>query len=145
MFGNISARLSWRGLLLSLCLLPAAQAFGAYSCTATPSNTGGTFFQLDLSVTNTGTTALSGCTVTLNFPEQVTVTNAWNAGWTPGTGTSFQFTNCCGWQLPAPGATASNVVGVQGNHDGSFMAPACVGDGGASSSSSSSTSSSSSS
>ncbi|HEX5055699.1 MAG TPA: hypothetical protein VFX02_04290, partial [Gammaproteobacteria bacterium] len=58
------------GMLLSSLLL-GNQAFAAYTCTATPSNTGGTFFQVDVSVTNSGTTALSSWTVTLNFPEQV--------------------------------------------------------------------------
>ncbi|HEX5056452.1 MAG TPA: hypothetical protein VFX02_08130, partial [Gammaproteobacteria bacterium] len=53
-------------LLSSLSL--GSQAFAAYTCTATPSNTGGTFFQVDVSVTNSGTTALSSWTVTLNFP-----------------------------------------------------------------------------
>ena len=120
------------GMLLSglvLCLLLNGQAFAAHSCTATPSNTGGTFFQVDVSVTNTGTSALSGWTVTLNFPEQVTVTNQWNVGARTGAnpGTSFQFTNCCSWQLPPPGATVINAFGVQGNHDGSFMAPSCTG------------------
>jgi hypothetical protein len=55
------------GMLLSGLLL-GGQVFAEHSCTATPSNTGGTFFQVDVSVTNTGTTALSGWTVTLNFP-----------------------------------------------------------------------------
>jgi hypothetical protein len=84
---------------------------------------------VDISITNTGTTALTGWTVTLNFPETVTITNQWNVGSRTGTnpGTSFQFTNCagCNWQLPPPGATVSNAFGVQGNHDGSFMAPVC--------------------
>ena len=120
------------GLLLSclaLGLLLNGQAFAAHSCTATPSNTAGTFFQVDVSVTNTGTAALSGWTVTLNFPEQVSVTNQWNVGTRSGAnpGTSFQFTNCCSWQLPAPGQTSANAFGVQGNHDGSFMAPSCNG------------------
>src|SRR5678816_3706814 len=99
------------GMLLPALLL-GNQTFAAYTCTATPSNTGGTFFQVDVSVTNTGTTALSGWTVTLNFPEQVTITNQWNttrSGANPGA--SFQFTNCCSWQLPAPGQTAANVFG----------------------------------
>src|SRR5688572_31547622 len=69
------------GMLLSSLML-GNQAFAAHSCTATPSNTGGTFFQVDISITNTGTTALTGWTITLNFPETVTVTNAFNsAGW----------------------------------------------------------------
>src|SRR5687767_1086754 len=115
------------GMLLSSLLL-GNQAFAAYACTATPSNTAGTGFQVDVSVTNSGTTAISSWTVTLAFPEQVTVTNSWNAtmsGTSPGT--SFQFTNCCSWQLPAPGATASNVFGFQGTHDGTFAAPVCLG------------------
>jgi hypothetical protein len=80
-----------------------------------------------VSVTNSGTTTPSGWKVTLIFPEQVTVTNQWNAtrtGTNPGT--TFQFTNCCSWQVPAPGQTAANVFGFQGTHDGSFMAPSCV-------------------
>src|SRR5688572_17204896 len=109
------------GMLLSSLLL-CNQAFAAHSCTATPSNTGGTFFQVDVSITNTGTTALSSpTTVTLTFPEQVTITTQWNAtrtGTNPGT--TFQFTTCCSWQLPAPGQTVANAFGVQGNHDGSF-------------------------
>src|SRR5688500_11859410 len=113
------------GMLLSSLLL-GNQAFAAHSCTATPSNTGGTAFQVDVSVTNTGTTALTGWTVTLTYPEQATGTTQWNTtrtGTNPGT--TFQFTNCsgCNWQLPAPGQTASNVFGFQGTHDGSFMAP----------------------
>ena len=113
------------GMLLSGFML-GNPAFAAYTCTATPSNTGGTFFQVDVSVTNGRTTALSAWTVTLTFPEQVTITTQWNAtrtGTNPGT--AFQFTNCCSWQLPAPGATVANAFGVQGNHDGSFMAPSC--------------------
>src|SRR3982751_708952 len=104
---GITMKLFIKLAILSAGLLLGAQAFAAYTCTATPSNTGGTFFQLDVSVTNSGTTALSSWAVTLNFPEQVTITTQWNAtrtGTNPGT--SFQFTNCCSWQLPAPGQTA---------------------------------------
>src|SRR5687768_2488503 len=63
-------------LLSGLAL--GGQAFAAHTCTATPSNTGGNFFQVDVSVTNTGTTALSSWTVTLNFPEQITPVAEWN-------------------------------------------------------------------
>src|SRR6187549_2059740 len=134
------------GMLLSSLLL-GNQAFAAHSCTFTASNTAGTSFQLDVSVTNTGTTALTSWTVTFTFPEQVTITNQWNVGTRTGTnpGTSFQFTNCCSWQLPAPGATLSNVFGFQGTHDGSFMAPTCTGSGSSTTTTSSSSSSSSSS
>src|SRR5690349_1142458 len=92
------------GLLLSGLLL-GSQAYAAHTCTATPSSTGSTSFQINVGVTNTGTTALSGWTVTLNFPETVTLTNQWNVGTRSGAnpGKTFQFTNCCGWQLPAPG------------------------------------------
>src|SRR5687768_4948827 len=126
------------GILLSGLLL-GNQAFAAYTCTATPSNTGGTSFQLDVSVTNSGTTALSSWTLTFAFPEQVTITNQWNVGTRTGTnpGTTFQFTNCCSYQLPAPGQTVTSAFGFQGSHDGSFMAPTCTGDTPTSSSSSS--------
>ena len=88
-FMKLGALLS--GLLLGL--FSNGQAFAAHSCTATSSNTG-TSFQLDVSVTNTGTTALSNWTVTFDFPEQVTITNQWNVGTRTGAnpGTSFQFT-----------------------------------------------------
>src|ERR1044071_6863482 len=106
---GIQMRAFIRSAILLSGLLSNGHAFAAYTCTATPSNTGGTFFQVDVSVTNSGTTALTGWTVTLNFPEQVTVTTQWNATRTGANpGTSFQFTNCCSWQLPAPGQTASN-------------------------------------
>src|SRR5688572_10466579 len=90
------------GLVLGLLL--NGHAFAAHSCSIIQ-NSSGNQFQVDVSVTNTGTTALSNWTVTLNFPEQVTINNQWNVGTRTGAnpGTSFQFTNCCGWQLPPPG------------------------------------------
>jgi hypothetical protein len=100
------------GLLLGLLL--NGQAFAAHSCTATPSNTGGTSFQVDVSVTNTGTTALSSWSVTLAWPEQVCWTSDWNIILnSPTCGTSLQFTNEFSWQLPAPGQTATNAFGFQ--------------------------------
>src|SRR5688572_5910775 len=100
MEGSIMKTLLKLGMLLSGLLLGRlsnGQAFAAHSCSAVASNTGGTAVQLDVSITNTGTTALTGWTVTFTFPEQVTITNQWNVGTRTGTnpGTSFQFTNCC--------------------------------------------------
>jgi hypothetical protein len=57
------------GMLLS-GLVPGGQAFAAYSCTAVSSNTGGAFFQMDMTVTNSGTTQVNGWTITPSFPEK---------------------------------------------------------------------------
>src|SRR5688572_26031803 len=112
-------------MLLSSLLL-GNQAFAAYSCTAAAPSSGGTNFQVDVSVTNTGTTALSSWTVTLAWPESVCWTSDWNVILTspaasPFCGTSLTFNNEFSWQLPAPGQTAANVFGFLGTHDGSFV------------------------
>src|SRR5687768_11719934 len=92
------------GMLLSSLLL-GSQAFAAHTCTATVTNNQATSYQVDVSVTNSGTTALSSWTVTLNFAESTNVTSSWNTTRTGANpGTSHQFANCCSWQLPAPGA-----------------------------------------
>ena len=66
------------GMLLLSSLLLGSQAFAAHTCTATVSSNQAASYQVDVTVTNSGTTAISGWTVTLNFPETVTVTNQWN-------------------------------------------------------------------
>jgi hypothetical protein len=92
-----------------------------------PSGTGGTSFQVDVSVTNAGTTALSSWTVSVAWPESVCWTSDWNAILnSPTCGTTLRFTNEFGWQLPQPGQTLTNVFGFLGTHDGSFMTPTCA-------------------
>jgi len=91
-------------------------------CAVTVSNNWGTGYQLDVTVSNSGSATVNGWNVTLSFRENPQRTGGWNAVF-GGSGNLVTATN-----LSWNGTLASNqsaTFGIQGNHDGSFIAPSC--------------------
>lgn len=95
---------------------------GGLTCTAKLVNNWGNGYQLDVTVSNTGTAAINGWSLTLNFSESPQRTGGWNAVF-GGSGNVVTASNV-GWNgTIAPGQSVS--FGLQGNHDGSFVLPSC--------------------
>lgn len=96
---------------------PAGQ--GACRITyAVNSWTGG--FTGDVTITNTGTSAVNGWTLTFSFTNGQQVTNAWNATVTQGGSTVTARNAGYNGSIP-PGGTAT--FGFQGSHSGTNQAP----------------------
>ena len=117
---------------LGLAVAASTQASAATSCSAsyvTASEWQGGFVA-NLTVTNTGTTALSGWTVTFTYPGDQHVTNAWNATVTQ-SGANITAVNMSYNGTIAPGANTT--FGWQGTWTSSDAAPtsiSCNGSGG---------------
>jgi len=95
---------------------------GGLHCTATVVNNWGSGYQLDVTITNSGSATVNGWSVTLTFSENPQRTGGWNAT-IGGSGNVVTASNV-GWNgTITPGRSVS--FGLQGNHDGSFVAPAC--------------------
>lgn len=74
----------------------------------------------NITVTNTGSTAINGWKVGFTLPSGQTVTNAWNATVSPSSG-AVTATNTSSNAQIAPGASQS--FGFQGTYSGSFSKP----------------------
>ncbi|WP_305786999.1 cellulase family glycosylhydrolase [Symbioplanes lichenis] len=99
---------------------PTTPGTGACRVTSTVSawNTGLTN---SVTVTNTGTTAVNGWTLSFALPAGQTITSGWSATYTPATGT-VTATNASYNGTLAPGA--STTIGYQATHTGNAAAPA---------------------
>jgi hypothetical protein len=94
---------------------------GAAACKvsyATSLWTGG--FTADVTVSNTGTSAVNGWTVGFGLPGGQTITSSWNATLTGATGAVTARNVAWNGGIPAGG---SQSFGFQGTYDGSFAAP----------------------
>ena len=110
---------------LGLAVAASTQASAATSCSAsyvTASEWQGGFVA-NLTVTNTGTTALSGWTVTFTYPGDQYVTNAWNATVTQ-SGANITAVNISDNGTIAPGANTT--FGWQGTWTSSDAAPTSI-------------------
>jgi beta-glucanase (GH16 family) len=95
---------------------------GGLSCTAKVVNNWGSGYQLDVSVINGGSASVNSWNVTLTFSENPLRTGGWNAVF-GGSGNLVTASNVNWNGTIAPGQSTS--FGLQGNHDGSFVAPTC--------------------
>lgn len=96
---------------------------GGLGCTVTVANNWGSGYQLNVSVINNGSTTVNGWSLTLRFSENPQRTGGWNAV-IGGSGNIVTASNLSWNGIIAPGQSAS--FGLQGNHDGSFVAPTCT-------------------
>ncbi|MGC9669891.1 GH12 family glycosyl hydrolase domain-containing protein [Planosporangium sp. 12N6] len=100
---------------------PTTPPPGTGACrVAYTTNSWGTGFTADVSVTNTSSSAVNGWRLTFSFPGNQQVTNAWNATVTQ-SGSSVTATNASHNGAIAPGSSAS--FGFQGTYSGSNAAP----------------------
>jgi len=95
---------------------------GGLNCTARVVNNWGSGYQLDVVINNGGVVAVNGWSVTLGFSENPQRTGGWNAT-IGGSGNIVTASNVNWNGTIAPGQSVS--FGLQGNHDGSFVAPTC--------------------
>ena len=96
------------------------------SCEITFINVWNTGYQLDVTVTNNGSSATSSWEIEVNFPEGANYTGGWNAEITQ-SGGDIVASNLSWNANLAPGASTS--FGLMGGHDGSFVPPSCrIGD-----------------
>ncbi len=95
---------------------------GGLTCTAKVVNNWGSGYQLDVIVSNGGTSTVNGWNVTLTFSENPQRTGGWNAT-ISGSGNLVTASNVNWNGSIAPGQSVS--FGLQGNHDGSFVVPTC--------------------
>ncbi|WP_328946576.1 glycoside hydrolase family 9 protein [Streptomyces sp. NBC_00250] len=92
----------------------------ACAVTYTPSNVWSTGFTANITVKNTGPTAVDGWQLAWTHPAGQSVTSSWNATVTQ-SGTAVSARNADWNRTIAPGATVS--FGVQGTHAGSTPSP----------------------
>jgi cellulase/cellobiase CelA1 len=95
---------------------------GGLNCTAKVVNNWGSGYQLDVIITNSGSTTVNGWNLTLTFSENPQRTGGWNAT-IGGSGNLVTASNVNWNGSIAPGQSVS--FGLQGNHDGSFVVPTC--------------------
>ncbi|WP_377270977.1 cellulose binding domain-containing protein [Peterkaempfera sp. SMS 1(5)a] len=77
-------------------------------------------FTTNVTVTNTGSTAVNGWKVGFTLPSGQTVTNAWNATVSPSSGAVTATNTSSNGQIPAGG---NQTFGFQGTYSGSFSSP----------------------
>ncbi len=109
--------------LLVLAVLPLTSASAAAACSINyvVSNDWGTGASVDLTIINSGTTAINGWTLTWNFPGSQAITYLWNGSYTQA-GTAVSVTNTdFNAVLLAGGGTAA--IGFNMNYSGANAAP----------------------
>lgn len=94
------------------------------TCDVTYMNHWGSGYQLNVEVTNSGNSGISGWTIQLDFGEAPQVTNSWNASLS--TSGNLVTASNISWNGNL-GAGQSTSFGMQGNSDGSLATPTCVG------------------
>nr|WP_272933149.1 cellulose binding domain-containing protein [Streptomyces sp. SN-593] len=77
-------------------------------------------FTADITVTNTGSTAVNGWTVGFTLPSGQTVTSAWNATISPSSGAVNATNVAYNAQIPVGG---SQSFGFQGTYTGTYAQP----------------------
>lgn len=93
------------------------------TCEVTYMNQWGTGYQLDVSITNEGNSAVSSWNITLEFASAPNLTNSWNAD-TSESGTSISASNIS-WNGNL-GAGQSVSFGMQGTANGNLQKPVCT-------------------
>lgn len=102
---------------------------GGVSCTIIGTNTWPGNYQVDVRVTNNGTTTTNGWQVTLNFNTNANIYNAWDAVITNGNTTRPIARNASYNGSISPGGSMQ--FGIQGTRgSGTFVPPTCTGSGG---------------
>ncbi|NUS55237.1 MAG: beta-mannosidase, partial [Streptomycetaceae bacterium] len=86
----------------------------------TPNDWGGGGFGANITITNTGTTSLSGWTLRFTFPGTQRVTSGWSATWTQ-SGADVTAASLSWNGALAPGASTS--IGFNGSYTGSNPSP----------------------
>lgn len=94
------------------------------ACEVNPTTVSETGYQLEVYVTNAGGSVINGWTVTLSFSEPALLTGSWNAHVSGLSASAVSGSNVAWNGKLLPGQTTS--FGLQGNHDGSFLLPACA-------------------
>jgi glucuronoarabinoxylan endo-1,4-beta-xylanase len=79
-------------------------------------------FGVNLTITNTGTTAINGWSLQFAFPNGQTITQLWNGSYTQ-SGANVTITNLSYNATIAPGATLNSPPGFNGSWSGSNNAP----------------------
>ncbi len=79
-------------------------------------------FGVNLTITNTGTTAINGWSLKFSFPNGQTITQLWNGTYTQ-SGASVTIANLSYNATIAPGATLSSPPGFNGSWSGSNQVP----------------------
>jgi hypothetical protein len=79
-------------------------------------------FGVNLTITNTGTTAINGWSLKFSFPNGQTITQLWNGSYTQ-SGANVTITNLSYNATIAPGATLNSPPGFNGSWSGSNQAP----------------------
>lgn len=102
--------------------MPSSQNSGL-TCELNPTTIGENGYQLEIYLTNTGGKTVQGWSVTMSFDEPSQLTGSWNANLTEVSMTAVTAGNVAWNGRLLPGQTTS--FGLQGNHDGSFVLPAC--------------------
>jgi cellulase/cellobiase CelA1 len=74
----------------------------------------------NITLTNTGTTAINGWSLAFTLPAGQTITSGWNAGYSPGSG-RVTATSASHNATIAPGASVG--IGYQATHTGDTAAP----------------------
>lgn len=106
-----------------------ARGTGGVSCSIVGTNTWTGNYQVDVRVTNTGSSNTNGWSVRLNFNQPANIYNAWNATITNGNSTSPTASNVSYNANISPGGSIQ--FGIQGTRgSGTFTPPTCTGTGG---------------
>jgi len=107
-------------------LAPATPALAAAGCTAAYSvaTDWGSGFTANLVVTNTGTTAITGWTVTYSYTGNQALQSGWSGNWTQ-SGKTVTVTNAS-WNGSLAVGANSGVVGANFNYSGTNVAPTSV-------------------
>ena len=106
-------------------LFSFSHTVNALSC-STNADAWNTGYTVNVTVTNDSNSTINGWQVTLNHSQTPNVTGSWNAD-TSTSGNSVFASNVT-WNAELA-AGQSTTFGYQGNHNGNFQAPSCVGDG----------------
>lgn len=109
-----------------LAWFAAGNAYSTVSCEIIYFNPWNSGYQIDVKVTNSGSSSISAWAVTLNFSKPAQITNSWNVVLSGTTAVTASNDGNNGNLGPSQYVT----FGIQGSHDGGFMTPACAGSAG---------------
>lgn len=101
---------------------PTATSGSSCKVTYTITNQWPGGFGANIAITNTGSTAINGWTLTFSFPNGQTITQLWNGSYTQ-SGSAVTVTNLSYNASIAPGATLSSAPGFNGSWNGTNSAP----------------------
>ncbi len=119
---SISASVQSSSSRSSASSVASSVSSGGLDCAVKVVNNWGNGYQLDVIISNSGSTTVNGWNVTLSFSEPPQRTGGWNAT-IGGSGNLVTASNLNWNGTIAPSQSVS--FGLQGNHDGSFVTPTC--------------------